>query len=167
MLSKNATKITAEKGKQEFFIEREFEAPRELVFRAFNEPEFLLQWLGPNDMEMRIDKFDSRSGGSYRFVHSLCNGGGEFGFNGVIHEVTAPERIIRTFEFEGLPERGHVSLEFLTMTELPKNRTRLHIQSVFKSVEDRDGLLQSGMEGGLNEGFRKLDELFANSIVNN
>ncbi|WAC14609.1 SRPBCC domain-containing protein [Dyadobacter pollutisoli] len=167
MLNKNATKITAEEGKQEFFIEREFEAPRELVFRAFNEPEFLLQWLGPKDMEMKIDKYDNQSGGSYRFVHSLCNGGGEFGFNGVIHEVASPERIIRTFEFEGLPERGHVSLEFLTLIELPDNRTRLHIQSVFKSVEDRDGLLQSGMEGGMNEGFRKLDEIFANSIVNN
>jgi uncharacterized protein YndB with AHSA1/START domain len=167
MLNKNATKITAEAGKQELFIEREFEAPRELVFRTFNEPEFLLQWMGPNDMEMKIEKFDNRSGGSYRFVHSLCNGGGEFGFNGVIHEVAPPERIIRTFEFEGLPERGHVSLEFLTLIELPENRTRLHIQSIFKSVEDRDGLLQSGMEGGMNEGFRKLDELLANSTVNN
>ncbi|MCE6992019.1 SRPBCC domain-containing protein [Dyadobacter sp. CY323] len=167
MSGKNTTRITAEKGKQEFFIEREFEAPRELVFRTFNEPEFLLQWMGPSNMEMRIDKLDNRSGGSYRFVHSLCNGGGEFGFNGVIHEVSAPERLIRTFEFEGLPERGHVSLEFLTLTELPGNRTRVHIQSVFKSVEDRDGLLQSGMEGGLNEGYNKLDELLASSIINN
>ncbi|NIJ52836.1 SRPBCC domain-containing protein [Dyadobacter arcticus] len=167
MPSKNATKITADKGKQEFFIEREFEAPRELVYRALSEPEFLVQWMGPNDMEMRIDKLDNRSGGSYRFVHSLCNGGGEFGFNGTIHEVAAPERVIRTFEFEGLPERGHVSLEFLTLIELPENRTRLMVQSVFKSVEDRDGLLQSGMEGGLKEGYQKLDELLASSIVNN
>lgn len=167
MASKNATKITAEKGKQELFIEREFEAPRELVFRAFNEPEFLLQWIGPNDMEMKIEKFDNRSGGSYRFIHSLHNGGGEFVFNGVIHEVAAPERMIRTFEFEGLSERGHVSLEFLTLTALPGDRTRLQIQSVFRSVEDRDGMVQSGMEGGLNDGFQKLDELLANNIVNN
>lgn len=161
MASKNETKITAEKGKQELFIEREFDASRELVFRAFSEPEFLLQWMGPGDMDMRIDKLDNRSGGSYRFVHSLRNGGGEFGFNGTIHEVAAPERVIRTFEFEGLPERGHVSLEFLTLSELPGDRTRLSIQSIFKSVDDRDGLLQSGMESGLNDGFRKLDDLLA------
>jgi uncharacterized protein YndB with AHSA1/START domain len=157
----NQTKITAEAGKQEFFIEREFEAPRELVFKAFNEPEFLMQWLGPGSMSMEIEKFDNKSGGSYRFLHFDCNNSGQkYGFNGVIHEVAEPERIIRTFEFEGMPERGHVSLEFLTMEALPNNRTKLHIQSVFKSVADRDGLLQSGMEGGMNEGFRKLDEIF-------
>lgn len=164
MESKNTTRITAEKGKQEFFIEREFDAPRELVFSAFNEANLLLQWLGPDDMKMKVEKLDNKSGGSYRFLHSHCNGGPEFGFNGVIHEVKEPERIIRTFEFEGLLERGHVSLEFLTLIALPNNRCKLHIQSVFKSVEDRDGMLQSGMEGGMNEGFRKLDLLLAMSI---
>ena len=161
MESKNKTTITAEKGKQEFFIEREFDAPRELVFKAFNEPDLLIQWLGPNEMEMKIDKMDNRTGGSYRFMHSLCNGHGDFGFNGTFHEILFPERMIRTFEFEGLPERGHVSLEFLTLHELPGERSRLHIQSVFKSVEDRDGMLQSGMEGGMNEGFNKLDKLLS------
>jgi uncharacterized protein YndB with AHSA1/START domain len=158
----NQTKITAAPGKQEFFIEREFDAPRELVFKAFNEPELLTQWLGPSSLTMEIEKFDNKSGGSYRFLHFDCNGTGEkYGFNGVIHEVAAPERIIRTFEFEGLPERGHVSLEFLTLEVVSNNRTKLNIQSVFKSVADRDGMLQSGMEGGMNEGFRKLDALFA------
>ncbi|MES2747632.1 MAG: SRPBCC family protein [Bacteroidota bacterium] len=158
---KNPTKITAEPGKQEFFIEREFDAPRELVFRAFNEEEMLLQWLGPTSLTMEIEKFDSKTHGSYRFIHADCNGSGmSFGFNGVIHEVAAPERIIRTFEFEGLPERGHVSLEFLTLEALPNDRTRLHVHSVFKSVEDRDGMINSGMEGGMNEGFTKLDNLF-------
>lgn len=154
------TKITAEKGKQEFFIEREFDAPRELVFKAFNEPELLTQWLGPNDLSMEIEKLESKTHGSYRFIHKDCNGSGmSFGFNGVIHEVFEPERMIRTFEFEGLPERGHVSLEFLTLHALPNNRSKLHIQSVFKSVEDRDGMINSGMEGGMNEGFKKLDDL--------
>ena len=161
MTPNNQTIIITEPGKQEFFIEREFEAPRELVFKAFNEPELLLQWLGPSNLSMEIEKFDNKSGGSYRFLHSDCNGSGnKFAFNGVIHEVAEPERIIRTFEFEGLPERGHVSLEFLTLEALPGNRTKLHIQSVFKSVADRDGMLQSGMEGGMNEGFEKLDKLF-------
>ena len=105
MSKKNQTTIIAEKGKQELFIIREFNAPRELVFRAFSEPELLLQWMGPDELEMKIEKLDNRSGGSYRFVHSDA-AGDEYGFNGAIHEVTAPERMIRTFEFEGLPERG-------------------------------------------------------------
>ena len=156
---KNTTKITAEKGKQEFFIEREFDAPRELVFTAFSEPEWLLQWLGPSNLSMEIEKLDNRSGGEYRFLHA-DNKGNQLAFNGVIHEVDEPMRMIRTFEFEGLPERGHVSLEFLTLETLPGDRTKLHIQSVFKSVADRDGMINSGMEGGMNEGFDKLDKLF-------
>ena len=156
---KNATKITAEKGRQEFFIEREFDAPRELVFTAFTEPEWLLQWLGPSNLSMEIEKLDNRSGGSYRFLHA-DNMGNRFAFNGAIHEVEEPVQMIRTFEFEGLPERGHVSLEFLTLEALPGDRTKLHIQSIFKSVEDRDGMINSGMEGGMNEGFDKLDKLF-------
>jgi uncharacterized protein YndB with AHSA1/START domain len=154
----NKTKIIAEKGKQEFFIEREFDAPRELVYRAFSEPDLLVQWLGPCRLEMKIDKYDNRSGGAYRFLH-VDEKGNEYGFNGVIHEVMAPERMIRTFEFEGLPERGHVSLEFATFEALENNRTRLKVQSIFKSVADRDGMIQSGMEGGMNEGFDKLDKL--------
>lgn len=160
---KNTTKITAEKGKQEFFIEREFDAPRELVFTAFSEPEWLLQWMGPSNLSMEIEKLDNRSGGAYRFLHT-DNMGNIYAFNGVIHEVDEPGRMIRTFEFEGLPERGHVSLEFLTLQSLPGDRTRLHIQSVFKSVADRDGLINSGMEGGMNEGFDKLDKLFEKQI---
>jgi uncharacterized protein YndB with AHSA1/START domain len=156
----NKTIIIAEKGKQEFFIEREFDAPRELVFRAFNEPDLLVQWLGPSSLKMKIEKFDNKSGGAYRFVHYDENGN-EFGFNGVIHEVLEPERMIRTFEFEGLPERGHVSLETAIFEALEGNRTKLKVQSVFKSVADRDGMINSGMEGGMNEGFEKLEKLLA------
>jgi uncharacterized protein YndB with AHSA1/START domain len=156
---KNATTITAENGKQEFFIEREFDAPRDLVFTAFTKAEWLLQWLGPSNLSMEIEKLENKSGGAYRFLHADTKGN-RFAFNGVIHEVDEPVRMIRTFEFEGLPERGHVSLEFLTLEALPGNRTKLHIQSIFKSVADRDGLINSGMEGGMNEGFEKLDKLF-------
>ncbi len=164
MPSNNKTQVIAEPGKQELFIIREFDAPRELVFKAFNEPELLTQWLGPKNSEMIIEKFDNRSGGSYRFIHKDCNGRGEFAFNGAIHEVFPPERVIRTFEFEGLPERGHVATDFLTMHELPGNRTKVHIQSVFKSVEDRDGMVNSGMEGGVNDGFSKLDDLLTKHL---
>jgi uncharacterized protein YndB with AHSA1/START domain len=155
---RNQTKIVAEKGLQELFITREFEAPRELVFQAFNDPELLVQWLGVCDMTMRIDHLDSRAGGSYRFINCTATGQ-EFSFNGVIHDVTAPERIIRTFEFEGLPERGHVSLETATFESLPNNRTKLTIQSVFKSVADRDGMVASGMERGVVDSHEQLDKL--------
>jgi len=128
------------------------------VFRAFSEPELLLQWLGPDNLKMEIDKFDNRSGGSYRFVH-IDEQGNRYGFNGVIHEVAAPERVIRTFEFEGLPERGHVSMEIAEFQILTSHRTRLKIQSIFKSVADRDGMIASGMEGGMNQSYMKLDEL--------
>lgn len=160
---KNKTKITAEQGKQELFIEREFNAPRELVFAAFSEPEWLVQWLGPSNLSMEIEKLVNRSGGEYRFLHK-DEIGNQYAFKGVIHEVDEPARMIRTFEFEGLPERGHVSLEFLTMEVLPGERTKLHIQSIFKSVADRDGLISSGMEGGMNEGFEKLDRLFEKKV---
>ena len=160
----NQTKIIAEAGKQEFFIEREFDAPRELVFRAFSEPDLLQQWLGPERLTMEIEFYDNRSLGAYRFFHK-DEKGNQYGFNGVIHEATSPERLIRTFEFEGLPERGHVSLETAIFVELPNERTLLKIQSVFKSVADRDGMMSSGMEGGMNEGFVKLDKLLAKQLV--
>jgi len=161
---KNQTKVIAEKGIQELFITREFDAPRELVFKAFSDPELLVQWLGPCDLTLKIEHLDNRAGGSYRFLH--CNATGqEFAFNGVIHDVTTPERIIRTFEFEGLPERGHVSLETATFEPLDGDRTKLTIHSVFKSVADRDGMVASGMERGVRESHERLDELFAKELA--
>ncbi len=155
--------ITAEEGKQELFIIREFDAPRELVFRAFSEADLLIQFLGPDELTMTIDYFDFRSGGSYRYIHSDAHGNA-YGFNGAIHEASAPERIIQTFEFEGMPERGHVSLDTSLFESLPDGRTRLTIQSVFRSVADRDGLIMSGMEMGVEAGYRKLDQLLAKGL---
>jgi uncharacterized protein YndB with AHSA1/START domain len=159
MAKENKTVITAEPGKQECFITREFEAPRELVFRAYTDPKLIVQWLGPRDITMTIDKWDAKSGGSYRYIHS--RGGHDFGFHGVIHELTTPERIIQTFEFEGLPEKGHVAMETATFEALPGNRTRVTSQAVFQSVADRDGMMQSGMERGVKEGHERLTELLA------
>ena len=158
MIQKNKTTIIVEPGKFELSIVREFEAPRELVFKAFCDPALLVQWLGPSKMTMEIEKYDCVSGGSYRFI-SCDQNNMKYGFNGVMHEVTAPERIIRTFEFEGLPERGHVSLETATFEVLPGARTKLVIHSVFKSVEDRDGMVMAGMERGVVEGHDRLDTL--------
>ena len=158
MITKNQTTIKAEPGIQEVFISREFEAPRELVFKAFTDPKLIVRWLGPRELKMRMEKFEPRSGGSYRYVHTDQNGN-EFGFHGVCHELTAPERIIQTFEFEGLPEKGHVVLESTRLEALPADRTRLTIQSVFQSVADRDGMLQAGMERGVKVSHERLDEL--------
>ena len=154
----NKTEIIAEPGRQEIFIKREFDAPRELVFRAYTDPDILVKWLGPKNLKMKIEKNAEAAGEPWRFIHSDENGN-EFGFHGVCHELLAPERIIRTFEFEGLPETGHVSLETATFEELPNNRTRVTSQSVFKSIEDRDGMIASGMERGVNEGYERLDDL--------
>jgi uncharacterized protein YndB with AHSA1/START domain len=154
------THIAAVPGNQDLWITREFDAPREKVFRAFTDPALLVQWLGPRGLRMEIDYMDCRTGGSYRYVH-IDPAGHAYGFNGVIHEVTAPERIIQTFEFEGLPERGHVSLETALFEALPDGRTRVRIQSVFRSAEDRDGMVASGMEHGVVDSHSRLDELFA------
>jgi uncharacterized protein YndB with AHSA1/START domain len=159
-MSKNKTTITAEPGKQELFITREFDAPRELVFKAYTEPEIYAQWLGPRGLTTTFDVFEPVSGGKYRFIQKDQDGN-EFSFHGVTHEVLPPERIIGTFEFDGLPETGHVILETTRFEALPGNRTRITSQSVFQSVADRDGMVQSGMEQGVVEGYERLDEILA------
>ncbi len=157
-MTKNKTTITAEPGKQELFITREFDALRELVFKAFTDPKLYVQWLGPRGFTTTLETFEPRSGGSWRFIQKDAEGN-EYAFHGVNHEVLPPERIIDTFEFEGLPEKGHVLLETARFEELPGNRTKLVSQSVFQSVADRDGMLQSGMEEGVNDSYDRLDEL--------
>ena len=153
----NKTEIKAEEGKQELFIIREFDAPRELVFRAYTEADLYEKWVGPKGMTMWVEKMDAVEGGSFKFVHE--REGHKYTFFGVYHDVTKPERIVGTFEFDGLPERGHVILGTTTFEELPEGRSRLVHQSVFRSVEDRDGMIASGMERGVNDGYEKLDTL--------
>jgi uncharacterized protein YndB with AHSA1/START domain len=155
----NKTTVTAEAGKQELFITREFDAPRDLLFRSHTDPDLYVQWVGPHDLNMTIEKFEMRDGGSYRYTHE--RDGHKYAFHGVSHEVLEPERIIGTFEFDGLPEKGHVILGTTKFEELPDGRSRLVHQSVFQSVADRDGMIQSGMEHGVTEGYEKLDELMA------
>ena len=109
-------------------------------------------------MKMWVEKMDAVEGGSFKFVHE--RDGNQYTFFGVYHEVTKPERIIGTFEFDGLPERGHVIMGTTKFEELPNGRSRMVHQSVFQSVEDRDGMIASGMERGVNDGYEKLDALF-------
>jgi len=155
----NKTEIKAEPGKQELFIIREFEAPRELVFRAYTEADLYEKWVGPKDLKMWVEEMNAVAGGSFRFVHE--RGGHKYIFFGVYHDVTRPERIIGTFEFDGLPEPGHVIMGTTKFEELPNGRSRIVHQSVFQSVNDRDGMVASGMERGVTDGYEKLDSLLA------
>ncbi|CAG1769206.1 hypothetical protein BAC3_00119 [uncultured bacterium] len=157
MPSKNKVTVTAEPGKQELFITREFDAPRELVYKAHIDPKLYVQWLGPHGYEMILETFEPVSGGKYRYIHKDKDGN-EYGFHGTFHEMSE-ELMIQTFEFEGLPERGHVVLDTMRLEELPGNRTRVTIQSVYQSVEDRDGMVKSGMETGVREGYERLDDI--------
>jgi len=160
---KNKTTVTAEPGKQEVFITREFDAPRELVFKAHTDPDLYAQWLGPRGYEMVLETFEPHSGGRYRYIHKDPQGN-QYGFHGVFHEISE-ELMIQTFEFEGLPERGHVTLDTMRLEKLPGDRTRITVQSVFQSVEDRDGMIQSGMERGVREGYERLDERLAELLA--
>ena len=155
MSAKYKTIGTAEPGNQELFITREFDAPRELVFKAHTDPKLFAQWLGPRGYEMTLETFEPVSGGGYRYIHKDKEGN-EFGFHGAFHEMSV-ERMVQTFEFEAYA--GHVSLDSMTLEELPNNRTRVTIHSVYQSVSDRDGMIQNGMERGVTEGYGRLDEI--------
>ncbi len=151
------TQITAEPSVPFIDITREFAAPRELLFRAHTDPELLVQWLGPRGLTMSIDHLDVHHGGTWRYTSRDADGN-EYGFHGVFHGTPSPDGIVQTFEFEGAP--GHVSLESLTFEDRG-GRTLLRSRSVFQSVEDRDQMVESGMEQGVTEGYERLDELIA------
>lgn len=154
----NQTQIIAEASKQELWMIREFEAPRQLVYRAFTEPELMVQWLSTGDSGLQVDLYENRSGGRWRFINRTEKG--TIVLHGVMHEVLPNERLIRTFEMEPFPEGGHVSLEVATFESLTEERTKLTLHSIYRSVADRDGMLKAGVEQGAKEHHRRLDELF-------
>jgi uncharacterized protein YndB with AHSA1/START domain len=159
MTTSNKTQVIAEAGKQELFIIREFDAPGELVFKAFSTPELLLKFYAPFGIKMKFNYVDFKDGGSYSWTHYNDAGKIYCTFKGVIHEIVSPERIIQTVEMEGLPEGGHVMLEIFTFEELSNNKTKLIVQDVFRSVADRDEMVKSGFESGVVEIFNQLDSL--------
>jgi uncharacterized protein YndB with AHSA1/START domain len=138
-------------------ITREFDAPPDKVFRAHTDPDLVVQWLGPRDLTMKVDHYDCRTGGSYRYVH--VRGDDEYGFHGSFHEVRPSELIVQTFTFEGEPDG--VALEKMTFEDLGDGRTRLVATSLVDSFADRDAFVASGMESGVREGYERLDELLA------
>jgi uncharacterized protein YndB with AHSA1/START domain len=154
-MSSNETRIELDQEVPLVRITREFDAPVEQVFRAHTDPELVKQWLGPRRHEMKVDNWDCRTGGSYRYLH--VSDGNEFGFHGCFHEVRPNERIVQTFTFEGVPDG--VALEKMTFEDLGNGRTRLVGTSLVDSFEDRDAFVASGMEEGVVEGYERLDEL--------
>jgi len=141
-------------------ITRDFAATPAQLYRAHTDPELFAKWVGPHDIDTRIDHWDARTGGSWRYVSS--REGAEYGFHGCFHEVRR-DRIVQTFTFEGMPDG--VSLETLTFEDLGNGYTRLHAASLCDSFEARDGWLRSGMETGVNEGYATLDGLLRDGAV--
>ena len=152
------TKVTTP-SEREIATERVFDAPRERVFAAYTDPELIPEWWGPRGTTTIVDQMDVRPGGQWRFVHRNDDGS-ETAFRGTYREVTPPERIVQTFEWEGMP--GHVLVETATFEDLGE-QTRVTTSSLFHTPEERDGMLESGMESGLTETHERLDQLLAPS----
>lgn len=142
---------------REIRIEREFDAPREVVFKYLLDPALIPHWWGPRGTTARVEEMDVRAGGDWRF-RCVGDDGSEDVFRGTYREVTPSERVVQTFEWLGMP--GHVAVETSTLEDLG-DRTRMVTVSVFHTPEERDGMLQSGMEGGMNETYQRFDEVLA------
>ena len=161
MTSKNPTTITAPSGLPFIDIVREFDAPKDAVRRAYLDRDLIGQWLGPRGYEMEVNEWPGETGGRYQYTHRDPEGN-TYGFSGVFHSVD-DDMLVQTFEFDGWP--GHVSLESVTFEDLGDGRTRIVNHSAYQSVEDRDGMVQSGMERGVSEGYERLDELLESSTA--
>jgi len=155
--TRNPTVVTTP-GDTEIRIEREFDAPRELVFEAYTDPELLTEWLGPRRLKMTVQEMDVRSGGAYRYTHT-DEEGRSFVFFGEFREVDPPSSVVQTFQWEG--NDAPPSLDRVEFEQLDGDRTRIVITSSFDSREDRDAILEAGMERGVREGYEQLDELLA------
>ena len=149
------TQIIAEPGSQQIEILTEFDAPRALLFRAHTDPQLLVQWLGPREYTMTIDHLNVRDGGTYRYIHEDADGN-EFGGHGVFHGTPSVDGIVQTFEYEGMP--GRVALEKATFEE-QGGKTILRQVAVYQSVEDRDAMIDSGMERGVRDSMDRLEAL--------
>jgi uncharacterized protein YndB with AHSA1/START domain len=155
------TDIIIEPGRQDIVFRHVFDAPREVVWKALTDPALIPNWYGPRIYEAIVDEMDVRPGGRWRFINRNAEGQ-EFGFHGVYHDVVAPERIVQTNEFEGVP--GHVGLETGTLTE-KDGKTTFESVALFPSVEDRDMNVANGMEWGARETYQRLEEVIAGLVA--
>ncbi len=152
--------IEAAKDIPSIMLSRDFAATPAQLVRAHTDPDLFARWVGPSTMGIEIDYWDARTGGSWRYVSR--EGGESHAFHGCFHEVR-DDRLVQTSTFEGYPDS--VALETMWFEDLGDGRTRLRGQSLFDSYEARDGMLSSGMDVGLNEGYAKLDALLASGAV--
>jgi uncharacterized protein YndB with AHSA1/START domain len=157
MKTQNPTTIEAVPDLPVIRITREFDAPRERVFRAWTDPDLFTQWVGPRSIDTTIDVWDARTGGEWRYTARRDSDAFAMGFWGSFHEVRAPERLVQTFSFDGAPDG--VSLETMAFEEVEGGRCRVVATSVVESIEIRDQILASGMDVGVVEGYEKLDAL--------
>jgi uncharacterized protein YndB with AHSA1/START domain len=158
------TKIIAEPGKQELFIHRVFDAPVDLVFKAFSDPDILIKFFAPKGIKMEFLQEGYKEGSPYRYRHINSEGKIFCTFKGVNHEMKAPERIVLTTEAEDIPYFAHAMLDIYEFEEIEKDKTRLIIQEIYRSVKVRDEVIESGMEGGVISIFNNLDELLAKDL---
>jgi uncharacterized protein YndB with AHSA1/START domain len=142
---------------REIHIERVFDAPRECMWRATTEPDLVARWWGRGH-ELDVERLEVERGGHWRFVEHSPDGSTD-GFEGRYREVTAPERAVQTFEWDGMP--GHVSIQTATFEDLGDGRTKLAVDLLFFTTEERDGMLGSGMQGGMDQSYEALDRLLA------
>jgi len=156
--ARREAEVIAPPGQPLIEIVREFDAPVDRVFRAHVDPELVVQWLGPRRLRMRLEQWDMRRGGAYRYVH-VDEDGTEYGFWGAVHDVQPGRSITQTFGFD--PEPDTPTLDKAEFTDLGDGRTRLRVVSVTHDVATRDAMLSSGMEGGMQESYQRLDELLA------
>jgi uncharacterized protein YndB with AHSA1/START domain len=143
-------------GDREVRVERIFNASRERVWRAFTEPKLIAQWWGRGN-RLDVERMEVRRGGHWRFVEHTDHG--DHGFEGRYREVTPPERLAYTFEWDGEP--GHVTVDTVAFEDLGDGRTRVVTTTLFLTTEDRDGMMSAGMEQGLSASYAALDRLFA------
>jgi uncharacterized protein YndB with AHSA1/START domain len=157
MTSQQTALTVSTPSEREIRLEREFDAPRERVFAVLTDPALISEWWGPRGTATEVDQMDVRPGGAWRYVVRNQDGS-ETAFRGTYREIVAPERIVQTFEWEGMP--GHVSVETAVLEDLGE-RTRLVSTSLFHTIEERDGMIASGMEGGAADTYNRLEELLA------
>jgi uncharacterized protein YndB with AHSA1/START domain len=154
----NALKVTAPEGLPFVDFEREFDAPVEAVFAAHRDPALVARWLGPDGYQIDMTEWDFRSGGTWNYVHRDPEGN-TYEFRGMFHTVRENEFAIQTFEFLGYPDT--VSIESMRFEDLGNGRSRLSGHAVYPTLEARDGMVASGMETGMREGYDRLEALAA------
>lgn len=156
----STTRIEAVEGLPVIRMTRDFHATPAQLVRAHTDPDLFVQWVGPADISTTIDRWDARTGGEYRYANQ--RDGEEYWFHGSFHHV-GEDRLVQTFTWEEMPEA--VSLDTMTFEDLGDGWTRLHGQSVVESIEARDGMLASGMEVGVNDGYAAIDRLLESGAL--